>query len=57
MALALVALPNPASRALHESCGFAHLGTMREVGRKFDRWIDTVLMQRALGPGDSTAAS
>ncbi len=39
--LALVALPNPASVALHEACGFEHLGTMREVGRKFDRWIDT----------------
>jgi L-amino acid N-acyltransferase YncA len=41
VALALVALPNPASVALHEACGFEHLGTMREVGRKFDRWIDT----------------
>ncbi|WP_151084173.1 GNAT family N-acetyltransferase [Nocardioides cynanchi] len=48
VALALVALPNPASQALHESCGFAHLGTMREVGRKFDRWIDTAWYQLAL---------
>jgi L-amino acid N-acyltransferase YncA len=46
--LALVALPNPASIALHETCGFQHLGTMREVGRKFDRWVDTAWYQRLL---------
>lgn len=46
VALALVALPNPASVALHETCGFEHLGTMREVGRKFDRWLDTAWYQR-----------
>lgn len=43
--LALVALPNPASVALHESCGFEHAGTLREVGRKFDRWLDTAWYQ------------
>lgn len=48
VALALIALPNPASIALHEACGFAHLGTMREVGRKFDRWLDTAWYQRIL---------
>jgi phosphinothricin acetyltransferase len=48
VALALVAVPNPASVALHESCGFEHLGTMREVGRKFDRWLDTAWFQRIL---------
>jgi L-amino acid N-acyltransferase YncA len=48
VALALVALPNPASVALHEACGFEHLGTMREVGRKFDRWIDTAWFQLTL---------
>ena len=46
--LALVAVPNPASVALHESCGFEHLGTMREVGRKFDRWLDTAWYQKVL---------
>jgi L-amino acid N-acyltransferase YncA len=46
--LALVALPNPASVALHEACGFEHLGTMREVGRKFDRWLDTAWYQKVL---------
>jgi phosphinothricin acetyltransferase len=46
--LAQVALPNPASIALHEACGFEHLGTMREVGRKFDRWLDTAWYQLVL---------
>ncbi len=48
VALALVALPNPASVRLHEACGFEHLGTMREVGRKFDRWLDTAWFQLIL---------
>jgi phosphinothricin acetyltransferase len=48
VALALVALPNPASVALHEGCGFAHLGTMREVGHKFGGWIDTAWYQLRL---------
>ena len=38
--LAGIALPNPASIALHESLGFAPSGVMREVGWKFGRWID-----------------
>jgi L-amino acid N-acyltransferase YncA len=46
--LALIALPNPPSIALHEACGFEHLGTMREVGRKFDRWLDTAWYQKIL---------
>jgi len=48
VALGLVALPNPASIALHEACGFEHVGTMREVGRKFDRWLDTAWFQKVL---------
>ncbi len=46
--LALVAVPNPASVALHEACGFEHVGTLREVGRKFDRWLDTAWYQLLL---------
>jgi phosphinothricin acetyltransferase len=53
VAVALVALPNPASVALHESCGFEHLGTMCEVGRKFDRWIDTAWYQLTFRAEDS----
>ena len=37
-----------ASIALHEACGFALVGTEREVGRKFGRWLDVVEMQRML---------
>jgi L-amino acid N-acyltransferase YncA len=37
-----------ASVALHEACGFALIGTQREVGRKFGRWLDIVEMQKLL---------
>ena len=37
-----------ASIALHERLGFAVVGTEREVGRKFGRWLDVVLMQKLL---------
>ena len=37
-----------ASIGLHARCGFEHAGTEREVGRKFGRWLDVVLMQRML---------
>jgi L-amino acid N-acyltransferase YncA len=47
-AVALVALPNDASLALHRACGFEEVGVMREVGRKFDRWIDTAWLQLML---------
>jgi len=40
---------NAASIALHASLGFRHAGTLRSVGFKFDRWIDSVFMQRSLG--------
>jgi phosphinothricin acetyltransferase len=38
-----------ASIVLHRSVGFEIVGTEREVGRKFGRWLDVVLMQRLLG--------
>jgi len=37
-----------ASIALHRKCGFEEVGCEREVGRKFGRWLDVVLMQRML---------
>jgi L-amino acid N-acyltransferase YncA len=44
-----------ASIGLHARCGFEHAGTEREVGRKFGRWLDVVLMQRMLGEGSGDA--
>jgi L-amino acid N-acyltransferase len=37
-----------ASRALHTSCGFRLVGVEREVGRKFNRWLDVAVMQHLL---------
>jgi phosphinothricin acetyltransferase len=37
-----------ASITLHERCGFEVVGTEREVGRKFNQWLDVVLMERLL---------
>ncbi|SDD95656.1 GNAT family N-acetyltransferase [Belnapia rosea] len=45
---------NLASVRLHEAFGFRLVGTLRSVGRKHGRWLDTVLLQRALGEGDGT---
>jgi len=39
---------------LHARFGFLRVGTLRSVGFKFGRWVDTVIMQRPLGPGDGT---
>lgn len=47
-ALACISLPNDASEGLHRACGFERQGVLREVGRKFDRWIDVVWWQRIL---------
>jgi L-amino acid N-acyltransferase YncA len=44
-----------ASIRLHAAAGFTEVGTLQAVGFKFGRWLDSVLMQRALGPGDSAA--
>ena len=40
LAVAVIALPNDASVALHESLGFRHVGTLHSVARKFDEWHD-----------------
>ena len=39
---------NQGSIALHRSAGFSDAGRLTAVGRKFDRWVDVVFMQRAL---------
>ncbi len=46
---------NAASIGVHRTLGFDDVGVMRGAGWKFDRWLDVVIMQRALGPGASTA--
>jgi L-amino acid N-acyltransferase YncA len=43
---------NEGSIGLHRACGFDLIGTFRAIGFKHGRWVDSVLMQRALGPGD-----
>lgn len=45
---------NAGSIALHRRMGFEMVGTLRSVGFKLGQWVDTVLMQRPLGPGAST---
>jgi len=42
------------SIGLHEAAGFRHVGILQDVGFKHGRWLDSVLMQRALGDGGTT---
>jgi phosphinothricin acetyltransferase len=44
--MAVIALPNDASEALHASLGFERVGVLREVGHKHGRWVDTAWWQR-----------
>jgi len=46
---------NSGSIGVHRACGFAHVGVLGACGWKFDRWLDVVLMECALGSGSSTA--
>lgn len=46
---------NAASIGLHEACGYARIGVQPAVGFKLGRWVDGVIMQRALGAGSTTA--
>jgi phosphinothricin acetyltransferase len=45
----------PGSVGLHRACGFVEAGRLPDVGFKFGRWCDTLLMQRALGAGNSSS--
>ena len=51
-AVAIVTLPNPQSAQLHERCGFAHVGSLQDVGRKFGQWHGTAIYQRMIGQAD-----
>jgi phosphinothricin acetyltransferase len=46
---------NAASIGVHRSAGFSPVGTLKSSGWKFDRWLDVVMMDKALGFGDSCA--
>ena len=46
---------NKGSIELHRAAGFRLVGTFENVGYKFGQWLDSVLMQRSLGPGAATA--
>src|SRR3981081_1060974 len=45
---------NAGSIGVHRKCGFQMIGTHPNVGFKFGRWLDTVMMQRAPGEGGET---
>ena len=45
---------NAGSIGVHARCGFQMIGTHPNVGFKFGRWLDIVMMQRELGDGAST---
>lgn len=47
-AYAAITQPNDASVALHRRFGFIEIGTLTEVGRKFDQWWDVLWMERSL---------
>ncbi len=48
---------NAASIGVHRALGFEPVGVMKSAGWKFGHWCDVVIMQKALGPGDSAPAS
>jgi L-amino acid N-acyltransferase YncA len=47
---------NAGSIGVHRACGFTDAGSFKSAGWKFERWVDVVLMQRSLGPGDAKPA-
>ena len=52
--IAYVDSANGPSLNLHEACGFRRVAYLEGVGFRFGKWTDSVMMQRALGPGSST---
>lgn len=55
VAIASIALPNPASIALHEALGFTQSGLSPAIGFKLGSWVDVAWLQRPLGEGTTTA--
>lgn len=52
--VAVIGGAHPASIAVHRALGFEHQGTMKATGFKHGRWLDTALMQLALGDGQTS---
>lgn len=46
---------NTGSIGVHRSVGFSHVGILKSCGWKFDQWRDVVMMDKALGLGDTSA--
>ena len=46
---------NAGSIGVHKSLGFTHVGILRSCGWKFGRWLDVVMMEKALGAADSNS--
>ena len=46
---------NVGSIRLHQACGFEQVALFKDIGFKFDRWLDSVQMQRVLGEGSHTS--
>jgi L-amino acid N-acyltransferase YncA len=46
---------NAGSIGVHRSVGFTPVGVLKSCGWKFERWLDVVLMEKALGAGDRTS--
>jgi phosphinothricin acetyltransferase len=46
---------NAGSIGVHQSLGFTHVGVLRACGWKFGRWLDVVMMEKALGAADSNS--
>jgi len=55
--VAVIGGAEPASVALHAGLGFKEVGRLNAVGWKHGRWLDSLYMQRALGPGGTTNPS
>jgi phosphinothricin acetyltransferase len=45
---------NAGSIGVHKALGFTHAGTIQSCGWKFGRWLDIVIMEKAIGDGDRT---
>ncbi len=52
--VAVIGGAHPASVAVHRAAGFEHGGLMKGTGFKHGRWLDTIIMQLALGEGTTT---